>query len=55
MAVGRVVEGRKWRGDERVVRRVDRFEIAVTSIDWLVLLINGVLLSVLFRRREKVS
>jgi hypothetical protein len=37
------------------LERLDRFEIAAISIDWLVLLINGVLLSVLFRRREKVS
>jgi hypothetical protein len=35
--------------------REDRFEIAVISIDWLVLLINGVLLSLLFRRQVKVS
>jgi hypothetical protein len=34
--------------------RMDRFEIAVISIDWLVLVINGVLLSVLFRRQLKV-
>ena len=30
---------------------MDRFEVAVISIDWLV--VNGVLLSVLFRRRLK--
>jgi hypothetical protein len=35
--------------------REDRFEIADISIDWLVLLINGVLLSLLFRRQLKVS
>lgn len=35
--------------------RMDRFEIAVISIDWLVLIINGVLLSVLFRRQLKAS
>jgi hypothetical protein len=34
--------------------RMDRFEIAVISIDWLVLVINGVLLSLLFRRQLKV-
>jgi hypothetical protein len=34
--------------------RMDRLEIAVISIDWLVLVINGVLLSVLFRRQLKV-
>jgi hypothetical protein len=33
--------------------REDRFEIAVISIDWLVLLINGVLLSLLFRSQVK--
>ena len=33
--------------------RMDRFEIAAISIDWLVLAINGVLLSLLFRRRLK--
>jgi hypothetical protein len=31
--------------------REDRFEVAVISIDWLVLVVNGVLLSFLFRRR----
>jgi predicted Co/Zn/Cd cation transporter (cation efflux family) len=35
--------------------RMDRFEIAVISIDWLVLVINGVLLSLLFRRQLKVN
>jgi hypothetical protein len=35
--------------------RMDRFEVAVISIDWLVLVINGVLLSVLFRRQLKVN
>jgi hypothetical protein len=35
--------------------REDRFEIAVISIDWLVLVVNGVLLSFLFRRREEVG
>jgi hypothetical protein len=35
--------------------REDRFEIAVISIDWLVLVINGVLLSLLFRRQLKVN
>jgi hypothetical protein len=34
--------------------REDRFEIAVISIDWLVLVINGVLLSLLFRGRVEV-
>ena len=35
--------------------RMDRFEIAVISIDWLVLVINGVLLSLVFRRQLKVN
>jgi hypothetical protein len=35
--------------------REDRFEIAVISIDWLVSVINGVLLSLLFRRQLKVN
>jgi hypothetical protein len=34
--------------------REDRFEIAVISIDWLLLVINGVLLSLVFRRQPKV-
>jgi hypothetical protein len=37
------------------LERMDRFEVAVISIDWLVLLINGVLLSALFRRRLRTS
>ena len=37
------------------LERMDRFEIAAISITWLVLAINGVLLSVLFRRRLKAS
>jgi hypothetical protein len=36
------------------LERMDRFEIAAISIAWLVLLINGVLLGFLFRRREGV-
>ena len=35
------------------LERMDRFEIAAISIAWLVLLINGVLLGFLFRRRLK--
>ncbi len=31
--------------------RQDRFEVAVISIDWLVLIINGVLLSIIFKRQ----
>jgi hypothetical protein len=37
------------------LERMDRFEIAAISIDWLVLVINGVLLSLLFRRWLKAS
>lgn len=33
--------------------RQDRFEIAVISIDWLVVIINGVLLSMVFKRQLK--
>jgi hypothetical protein len=35
------------------LERQDRFEIAVISIDWLALIINGVLLSLVFRRRVR--
>jgi hypothetical protein len=35
------------------LERQDRFEVAVLSIDWLVLIINGVLLSIVFRRQLK--
>ena len=31
--------------------RQDRFEVAVISIDWLVLIINGILLSIVFKRQ----
>jgi hypothetical protein len=34
------------------LERQDRFEVVVISIDWLVLTINGVLLSVVFRRQH---
>ena len=37
------------------LERMDRFEIAAISVDWLVLVINGVLLGFLFRRREEVG
>ena len=37
------------------LERMDRFEIAAISINWLVLIVNGVLMSVLFRRRLKQS
>jgi len=37
------------------LERMDRFEIAAISIDWLVLVINGVLLGFLFRRREEAG
>lgn len=35
------------------LERQDRFEVAVLSIDWLVLIINGILLSIVFRRQLK--
>lgn len=35
--------------------RQDRFEVAVISIDWLVLLVNGILLGVMFRKRLKAE
>jgi hypothetical protein len=35
--------------------RMDRFEVAMISIDWLVLVVNGVLLSLLFRRQLKMN
>ena len=37
------------------LERMDRFEIAAISIDWLVLVVNGILLSLLFRRQLKQS
>ena len=33
------------------LERLDRFEIFVISIDWLTLIVNGILLSIVFRRR----
>jgi hypothetical protein len=35
------------------LERLDRFEVMAISIDWLVLIINGVLLSILFRRQRR--
>ena len=35
------------------LNRQDRFEVMVISIDWLVLVINGILLSIVFRKRLK--
>jgi hypothetical protein len=37
------------------LERQDRFEIAVISIDWLVLIINGVLLSILFHHQMRID
>jgi hypothetical protein len=37
------------------LERQDRFEVVILSIDWLVLIINGVLLSVVFRRQLKAE
>ena len=39
----------------RGLDRQDSFEIMVISIDWLVLVINGILLSIVFRRQLKES
>lgn len=35
------------------LNRQDRFEIMIISIDWLTLVINGILLSIMFRKRLK--
>jgi hypothetical protein len=35
--------------------RQDRFEIAAISIDWLVLIVNGILLGIVFRRQLSTS
>lgn len=35
--------------------RQDRFEVAVISIDWLVLLVNGILISVWFRNQQRAK
>lgn len=35
------------------LERLDRFEVLIISIDWLVLIINGILLSIVFRRKLK--
>jgi hypothetical protein len=37
------------------LERLDRFEVVAISIDWLVLIINGILLSILFRRQARTS
>ena len=37
------------------IERSYRFEVAVITIDWSVLIINGILLSLLFRRRLKTE
>lgn len=37
------------------LERLDRFETMVISIDWLVLIINGILLSLVFRSQSKRS
>jgi hypothetical protein len=33
--------------------RLDRFEVVVISVNWLVLIVNGILLGILFRRQLK--
>lgn len=35
------------------LERLDRFEVFVISIDWLALIVNGILLSIIFRRQLK--
>jgi hypothetical protein len=35
--------------------RLDRFEVIVISVNWLVLIVNGVLLSLLFRKQLKTK
>lgn len=35
--------------------RQDRFEVAVISVDWLVLLVNGILLGVLFGKKMRTA
>ena len=35
--------------------RQDRFEVVVISINWLVLIVNGILLGVVFRRQSKIE
>jgi hypothetical protein len=37
------------------LERLDRFEVVVISVNWLVLIINGVLLSILFRKQLKAE
>lgn len=35
--------------------RQDRFEVMIISVDWLVLIVNGILTSILFRRKLKAQ
>ncbi len=37
------------------LERLDRFEVVVITINWLVLIVNGILLSILFRRQLKAG
>jgi hypothetical protein len=37
------------------LERLDRFEVVVISVNWLVLIVNGVLLGILFRRQLKAE
>ena len=37
------------------INRMDRLEVAVISIDWLVLIVNGVLLSFVFKRHIRAN
>jgi hypothetical membrane protein len=35
------------------LERLDRFEVLAVSVNWLVLVVNGVLLSIMFRRQMR--
>lgn len=35
------------------LERLDRFEVIAISIDWLLLIVNGVLLAIMFNRQQK--
>lgn len=37
------------------LERLDRFEVVVISVNWLVLIVNGVLLGILFRRQIRTK
>jgi hypothetical protein len=39
----------------RGINRQDLFEVIIISIDWLVLIVNGILLGIVFRRKLKAT